>query len=300
VNYQKVYNAIVENRQRNLPSGYVEKHHILPKSLGGDDSPQNIVKLTAREHFICHLLLTKIHQNNHLTYFKMVKAFMMMLRCKSNNQSRQFSSRCYEKLKKDFSLAQSLSQTGRLNSQFGKPKSAETREKIRQTILNQKKKRAYLNEGKSPAIDSQKQKVSNKSSFREARRLERKLKKEQDIELYRSYYQIYALVGFDEFVKQTGYNKTKQNLVQRFCSLLPEFEPQNGKRRRLTQSVQKEQKFEYDKNINKKNTNSLKGHEGYFKGKNHTEETKTAIGKNSSVHQKGSGNSQYNTRWVFR
>lgn len=70
-------------------------------------------------------------------------------------------------------------------------------------------------------------------------------------------------------------------------------------RGRQTQTIRRQNDPNYAKSINEKISKSLKGHEGYFKGKNHTEETKTAIGKNSSVHQKGSGNSQYNTRWVF-
>ena len=39
-----------------------EKHHILPRSFksGGEKDKLNIVKLTYREHFICHLLLTRM------------------------------------------------------------------------------------------------------------------------------------------------------------------------------------------------------------------------------------------------
>jgi len=41
--------------------GYFEKHHIIPKCMGGSDSPDNIVALTAREHFVAHQLLVKIN-----------------------------------------------------------------------------------------------------------------------------------------------------------------------------------------------------------------------------------------------
>ena len=43
---------------------YYELHHILPKCLGGDDYSENLVLLTAREHFIAHKLLTKIYPDN--------------------------------------------------------------------------------------------------------------------------------------------------------------------------------------------------------------------------------------------
>jgi hypothetical protein len=60
--YTKWYYAIVQNANlRALAKDtYIEKHHIIPRSLGGSNSKENLVKLTAREHFVCHLLLTKI------------------------------------------------------------------------------------------------------------------------------------------------------------------------------------------------------------------------------------------------
>ena len=53
------YSIISRARIRNI-SGYTEKHHIIPHSLGGSNLAENLVKLTAREHFICHKLLTKM------------------------------------------------------------------------------------------------------------------------------------------------------------------------------------------------------------------------------------------------
>ena len=43
------------------PNGYVERHHILPRALGGTDDSSNLVALTAREHFLAHMLLAKIY-----------------------------------------------------------------------------------------------------------------------------------------------------------------------------------------------------------------------------------------------
>ena len=60
--YTKIYYNIINNaKSRTLPTNtYTEKHHIIPKSLGGSNDKTNLVKLTAREHFICHLLLPKM------------------------------------------------------------------------------------------------------------------------------------------------------------------------------------------------------------------------------------------------
>ena len=55
------YNIVQRAQSRILPQDiYAEKHHIIPRSLGGDNSKENLVRLTAREHFVCHLLLTKM------------------------------------------------------------------------------------------------------------------------------------------------------------------------------------------------------------------------------------------------
>lgn len=62
MNYQKIYNNLVTcNKVR---EGYVEKHHILPKCIGGLDSKENLVNLYPEEHYLAHLLLCKIYPNN--------------------------------------------------------------------------------------------------------------------------------------------------------------------------------------------------------------------------------------------
>lgn len=78
--YTKWYRAIISKAQAdvNRLTGRFEKHHILPRSMGGTDILHNIVKLTPREHFICHLLLTKMVDGSNL--FKMTAALNLMIR----------------------------------------------------------------------------------------------------------------------------------------------------------------------------------------------------------------------------
>ena len=59
--YTRIYNQLIERAQNRTLEGYVEKHHIIPKCLGGSNNKENLVELTAREHFLCHKLLTKIY-----------------------------------------------------------------------------------------------------------------------------------------------------------------------------------------------------------------------------------------------
>lgn len=69
--------------------GYVEDHHIIPKSIGGDNSIVNKVWLTAKEHFECHVLLTKITDG--LNNGKMWCAIWRMMNKQSNNQDRDYN-----------------------------------------------------------------------------------------------------------------------------------------------------------------------------------------------------------------
>lgn len=63
MNYKKVYDELIASaisKRRSRDSTlYLEEHHILPRCLGGDDAPENLVLLTLREHFIAHVLLWK-------------------------------------------------------------------------------------------------------------------------------------------------------------------------------------------------------------------------------------------------
>jgi hypothetical protein len=61
MNYQKIYNNIVQRAQNRKLNEYIERHHIIPKCIGGSNDIENIVELTAKEHFICHKLLTEIY-----------------------------------------------------------------------------------------------------------------------------------------------------------------------------------------------------------------------------------------------
>lgn len=58
--YTRIYFLIIERAKSRTLHSYTESHHIIPKSLGGEDSKNNLVNLTSKEHFIVHRLLTKM------------------------------------------------------------------------------------------------------------------------------------------------------------------------------------------------------------------------------------------------
>ena len=83
---------------------YQEIHHIFPVCLGGKDEPDNLVALSAREHFLAHYLLTKIYPNN----YKLIDAFRMMGVINEDEQKRYINSRLYESKRKLFAIARGV------------------------------------------------------------------------------------------------------------------------------------------------------------------------------------------------
>lgn len=105
MNYQNIYQllinrALLEKRTK-LPG--MERHHILPRSLGGNNDVSNLVYLSAREHFVAHKLLVKIHKNNSLAHKKMIYALWQMSIQRDGRYKGIVSSHTYQKAKEEYS-----------------------------------------------------------------------------------------------------------------------------------------------------------------------------------------------------
>lgn len=153
MNYQRIYGQIVDRAKTRVLEKeiYREKHHIIPKCLGGSDDKENLVELTAREHFLCHWLLARIYPNNS----KIRYAFWIMCGGGNSRQNRYSpSSRQYEEARENLSHTvetrdrMSKSRMGRKHSELTKSRqskarlntihSKETREKISNSKLGSK------------------------------------------------------------------------------------------------------------------------------------------------------------------
>ena len=135
--YEKWYISITQNAKTRLLEGYSERHHIIPRSLGGTDNIDNLVDLTAREHFICHWLLTKMYtgQDKH----KMLNA-LRMLRAENLNQKRyktKITARVYANLKEEYAILQSKKFAGINNPMYGEKfyRSEEGKKRQREAVL---------------------------------------------------------------------------------------------------------------------------------------------------------------------
>lgn len=108
-----MYFTIIESARLSPSTGYRERHHVVPHSLGGSNGKVNIIELSARQHFVCHLLLVRMTSGRN--HFKMVCAAHHMAVCHHKERYR-VTSRTYEALKRQ----RSESMRGELNPMYGK------------------------------------------------------------------------------------------------------------------------------------------------------------------------------------
>ena len=113
MDYKKIYDSLMTSRmamkdERKIEKkkgSYFERHHIIPISLGGNKSyaigSDNIVLLTAREHYLAHRMLWLIYKTREMGF-----AFHKMVFSSSPLQKRRFDSRAYEAAKKALSECQ--------------------------------------------------------------------------------------------------------------------------------------------------------------------------------------------------
>lgn len=61
MNYKKHYNLLIERARNRVLDCYTERHHVMPKCMGGSNDADNLVDLTAEEHYVAHQLLVKMY-----------------------------------------------------------------------------------------------------------------------------------------------------------------------------------------------------------------------------------------------
>jgi hypothetical protein len=178
MDYKKLYDKIIENsknKNRSKKYGIFERHHIIPKCLGGTNEKSNLVLVTPREHFILHMLLWKTDKNNY-------KLFAPLMYFKRHKHVK--SARAYEKIREEhtkFMHLQNPSKT--LNDTSKKSKSeklknyASNRTKIHNERISKSKKGfaarqgvILSNETKNKISDSLKKHFSNNKISDETRK----------------------------------------------------------------------------------------------------------------------------------
>ena len=98
--YTAWYFRIIDRaRERTKPEGYCERHHVIPKSIGGSHRRDNLVFLTAREHLLCHYLLSKMAIKREHSV-KLMRAFgAMVMKSRKTCGRQRVTGRLYQELR---------------------------------------------------------------------------------------------------------------------------------------------------------------------------------------------------------
>lgn len=97
--YYRLYNMLIEDARKNPKlDEYKERHHILPVCMGGKNNKENLVFLTARQHFIAHWMLYRIYKNKEMAY-----AFYAMCMSNRDQDIRIKNSRLFKYAREIFS-----------------------------------------------------------------------------------------------------------------------------------------------------------------------------------------------------
>jgi len=152
--YSKTYFAITSNAKQRITEGYTELHHIIPQSMGGSNDKDNLVELTAREHFICHWLLIKMTEGKDRS--KMLYALNGM---KAENRYQQryntkITARVYETYRIEHAENHSNTMKGRPAKNKGRSMSEEQKQLLRE------KAKANHATGKVYSKESQEKRVA--------------------------------------------------------------------------------------------------------------------------------------------
>jgi hypothetical protein len=199
--------------------------------MGGSNDKTNMVRLTAREHFVAHQLLVKIYQKE----YGLIIAVNMM--CIGQEERKRANNRMYSWLRERFVSEQSRNQTGEGNSQFGTMWIHNLEEQVskkipkddllfweqqgweRGRVVNFTNKLLSIRvkaEKEARVIEEKALKVKEKLRLNKANIVKKqKLSSDRKI-LAEEYYCIYRAVGFVEFTKLTGYSKSLECLIMFF------------------------------------------------------------------------------------
>lgn len=122
ITYDEFIQNILDTRGRfNCGNEYHERHHIIPKCMGGGNEEENLIDLFAREHFIAHRLLSLENPENS----KLVYAYICMAFVKNDYEHRyELTPEEYEEAR----IALSKANTGEGNIFYGKCHTEETKQ----------------------------------------------------------------------------------------------------------------------------------------------------------------------------
>ena len=118
--YDEFINNILETRGRfACGDEYHERHHIVPKCVGGTNDEENLVDLFAREHFIAHKMLAEENPNEEGLLYAW---WCMSIQTNEHTKERyQLTAEEYEEVRTKFALLMSDKMSGDGNKMWNRP-----------------------------------------------------------------------------------------------------------------------------------------------------------------------------------
>lgn len=188
MNYLKVYcNLIRKAENRIPPEGYTEKHHTFPKSIFGNNT--RVVVLTAREHYVAHLLLWKICKKRYGSKNQKTIKMFYALWCMINGNGKNpisTNSKLYSKI--------------RFEIQENQKNNEEWRKKVKDGII-----KSYKNEEYRKRKSDINKNCSNNPKWIEGMKKVRDLNKKNYL-IYLKCGKIVRVFGLSEWCRNNGYN----------------------------------------------------------------------------------------------
>ena len=209
MNYERIYESLIEKAKNRVPpEGYIERHHIIPRCLGGEDAEDNLVALTPEEHYLAHQMLVKIHPDEGSLIYAANKMCV-------GHKGRRNNKR-YGWLKRRYSEQRKKDSKGKGNNQYG----TMWINKIGTTENRKIKKDESIPEGwkrgraiKSSTVTKRRRERSNKSRKERANYARKK---------YEDFLNSDCSTLM-EFVEAGGYDKSFQSLSRMFRYHIPEY-----------------------------------------------------------------------------
>jgi hypothetical protein len=101
MDYHYHYDALMTRAKTRKLSGYFERHHVVPRCLGGADDANNLVELTPEEHYLAHQLLIKMYPDHEGLVWAAYKMTWNSNKGRINNKLYGWVKRKYHKVCKD-------------------------------------------------------------------------------------------------------------------------------------------------------------------------------------------------------
>ena len=228
MDYKRIYDNLTERGKNRVLEGYVERHHIIPRCMGGSDDVENLVALTPEEHYLAHLLLMKIYPDIPGLIYAIHRMSYDGKRKLPNGKMYGWVRRRHSAM---LSKTMKITQGGDRNSQYGTCWVSDINNE-KSFRIDKKDLDRYIELGfvKGRNVWKIKKKIKTPKYIKRQKQRE----KEYQEKVNNAYYWYNKLIDSNtksirEFVRNSDYDKSHVAFISMLKKYVKEFDPQHGK-----------------------------------------------------------------------